>query len=291
VRLLEKEKSMSRHRLLRSVASLAALVTMAVGGLAFAADEQKMPPQPSFESVSRGAPGDNQGKLRIGDFAWHQGSARSPQAISYDALANVWRFEVRRGENEVPANQQSAETRVKDRSELWMLGNTPNSFRQGACVSYDLFLESVPVKQSGWTVLGQWHAVEDPGDVHLSPVLAAEYDNGTFKILTRSDFSPKQSLPNKLAIVAYQDSGYPLRQWVKWKYSAVFSTDKPTGSLQVWRDGQQVIDKQNIAMGYNDKILPRFQFGIYRGGAIDGNAVVYYRNFHISDGVCVRAGR
>jgi hypothetical protein len=290
VRLLEKGKSMDCHRLYLSIASFAALVTMNVGGQALGADEGGNSPQRSFEAVARGAPGDNQGKVQIGNFAWHQGSARTPQSITHDPVADIWRFEVRSGENEVPADQQSAETRVKDRSELWMLGNTPSSFRQGACVSYDLYLESVPFKQGGWTVLGQWHAVEDPGDVHLSPVLAAEYDNGTLKIVTRSDFSPKQSLPNKLVIIAYQDSRYPMRQWVRWKYSAVFSTDKPTGSLYVWRDGKQIIAKNDIAMGYNDKVLPRFQFGIYRGGSITGDAVVYYRNMHIEDGACSRAG-
>jgi hypothetical protein len=222
-------------------------------------------------------------------YDWYLASARQPYSIGYAAKGDIWRFELRAGDNEAQRAADIAGAKGKDRSELWMLGNDARSFASGVCMRFRMYVQDMPREAGKWTVLGQWHAVEDAGDAHLSPVFAQEFNSDGFRIVIRSDFAATQALPNKNPTVVYADRAYPLGQWVDWQYQILFSKDQPNGALTAWRDGAVVAQLSGVGLGYNDRIAPRYQFGIYRGYDYAGAAVVYYSGMRFSQGACAGA--
>ena len=259
------------------------------GGAALAQGVDPAPTDPAYQPVAQDAA--TAPNIPLAGYDWYKATARKPYSISYSPQGDIWRFEVRPGENEARSPADIAGAQSKDRSELWMLGNTEHSFRAGVCLAFRMNVEDMPQEAGRWTVLGQWHAVEDPGDAHLSPVFAQEFNSDGLRIVIRSDFAEKQELPNKNPTVVYADHAYPTHRWVNWQYQIVFSQDRPDGEITAWRDGVTVAHVSGVGLGYNDRIRPRYQFGIYRGYDYTGRAVVLYSGIHVREGGCAAPAR
>lgn len=242
----------------------------------------------TFRTIAIGKPETPVGQIQLSGYKWQQSSARLPISIQHAEIGDkgqVWRFEVNRGQNEVAPGPTAVHYAMRDRSELWMLGAAPGRFEKFVCLQYDLNIDQMPSAAGQWNVLGQWHAVEDPGDPHLSPVLAFEYDAGEARVVTRSDPNPVQTA-NPPAITRWSDDTYPLHQWVNWKFEVHFSRGSGDGALRVWQDSKEVVALNDIPIGYNDRLQPRFQFGIYRGNNVTGRAVAYYSNVSVKSSRC-----
>jgi hypothetical protein len=74
-------------------------------------------------------------------------------------------------------------------------------------------------------------------------------------------------------------------RWVKWVFHVKWASDN-TGLLEVWKDGNKIIDKHNYPTSYNDYAGPTSKMGIYRSSPYAGvpyNSVYYDRTFYLDE--------
>ena len=139
--------------------------------------------------------------------------------------------------------------------------------------AFGMLVEPGAVVTSKWQVLGQLHPTDDPGDMAPSPAWAQELNAGdVFRIVVRAS-AEKPLQHNPPAKVLYVDQNFQRGSINHFVYRLRYS--QTHGLLQVWRDGQQIVDYQG-PLGYVDRLGPFFKFGIYRQPAAEKIVVHYY---------------
>jgi hypothetical protein len=113
------------------------------------------------------------------------------------------------------------------------------------------------------TVISQWHATPDIGEVWRSPPLAVRYTGGRLTITGRYSAEPIQTENDGIMLDLYTHPGALQKgtwhDWVfhvRWHYGS-------GGFVRAWRDHTQVIDYEG-PIGYNDFLGVWFKWGIYR---------------------------
>jgi hypothetical protein len=146
------------------------------------------------------------------------------------------------------------------------------------------FPDSYTFDSSG-EVITQWHDQSDAGEsVDRSPSNAIISSDGRLKWMLRWDAD------------AIMDSGFtdgtiyidlgtiPKKKWIDWVVHIKYSHTN-TGILEVWMDGEKVIDRQNMPNAYNDVSYPYLKFGLYKWswGNSTTNRVMYFDEVRVGD--------
>ncbi|MBN1361484.1 MAG: polysaccharide lyase [Sedimentisphaerales bacterium] len=133
---------------------------------------------------------------------------------------------------------------------------------------FSIFLPDDYVPDGIWEIVAQWHGVPDfdIGDNWRNPVMALSTTNGRWGWVSRWDAKRNTFESGKREYGGthnYDLGPYRTGAWtdwvvhVKWLYG-------PDGILEVWRDGEKVID-QDGPNAFNDKDGPFFKMGLYKG--------------------------
>lgn len=206
-----------------------------------------------------------------------------PYAVQKADRLDLWRFETRYQSG----NSAGVGT---DRAELvapYTANRSHNTVPFGTTVEHsysfrwDGALDPDPAK---WTIIGQWHGVQDSGDAGLSPPLSCELTGaGNLRIVTRYDANAVQTELTDTHYTERYSQPLSAGAWHHLHFRIVFSF---TGAavLQVHLDGVKIIDLSGISMGYNDARGPRYQFGLYRAQDTAGTLVAYYANHEFAFG-------
>lgn len=145
----------------------------------------------------------------------------------------------------------------------------------------DLRVEPGPQVTSRWTVLGQLHPSEDPGDIGPSPAWAQELNAGdVFRIVIRAKFE-KPLRRSPAPQVLFVDPEFKRGQTYHFVYRLRYSASQ--GGLDAWRDGTQIVHYRG-PVGYSNQSGPYFKFGIYREPAAETLAV-HYMNLRFGNAV------
>ncbi len=119
-----------------------------------------------------------------------------------------------------------------------------------------------------WEIAAQWHGVPDfdIGDNWRNPVMALSTTNGHWDWVSRWDAKRNtfESGKREYGGTKNYDLGpYQTGVWTDWVVHVKWSY-RPDGVLQVWKNGEKVID-QDGPNTFNDKDGPFFKMGLYKG--------------------------
>lgn len=180
-------------------------------------------------------------------------------AVDADPAPVYARFEIREGErwaNDITNFPNDA----RQRSELRDTGNLPFNQDIWMAGSVRTTTNSWKPNSGAYNILTQFHQ-EGNG----SPPLAMSVNQGTLTIYTRGSTDP--NFTGTANPTTHFSMAWPNAVWVNWVWRMRFSASSQNGELQVWKDGEEVINLSGILMGYNDAAEPPYQkYGIYREG-------------------------
>ena len=113
------------------------------------------------------------------------------------------------------------------------------------------------------TVISQWHATPDAGEVWRSPPLAVRYTGGRITVTGRYSIEPIQNENDGVMLDLYTHSDtFAKGVWHDWVFHVRWLYEDE-GFVEAWLDDTQVVDYQG-PIGYNDKVGVWFKWGIYR---------------------------
>lgn len=184
------------------------------------------------------------------------------------------RFEVR------PGDSLPGDGKVKERSEI----ATSLRMKPGRPyeIAFSLMVEPGPLNTARWMTLTQIQSTPDPGEPGHSPPFAIEMVGERMRIITRDD-------PNRVAsretttYRAHYTDGRPIERgrWYRMLIRVKFGPGGD-GFLQVFRDGQQLVDYRG-PLGFDDIVGPYWKEGVYREAAREPFAA-NFRNLSITPG-------
>ncbi|MDG0816278.1 polysaccharide lyase [Bdellovibrio svalbardensis] len=138
--------------------------------------------------------------------------------------------------------------------------------------------EEFPVTESNSCVFAQWHDQQDPGDGDRNPPIAIRLrGTGELAITGRYNAEKIQKGVPGPELTFYQDRAFKKGEWndfvvrVFWSYEA-------TGLVQIWRNGQQIVDYRG-PIGYNDDKGPYLKIGVYCRETPTSPLVAYHDNY------------
>lgn len=191
---------------------------------------------------------------------------------SYTKTGGVERFEVR------PGDHWSGEAH-KERSEIAVRQYMPDG--KDIWQSFSLMIEPSPPSTAEWRIFGQWHAMRDPWDAYVSPSVAFVLKGETFVVWTSSDPDLRQTLAHyPPTIDRCSIENFPRGIWHHFVIRLRFGYTG-RGLLQVWRNGESIVDLQDIPIGYNDLIGQFFKYGVYRPSGDPDGLAARYANFEM----------
>jgi len=183
------------------------------------------------------------------------------KSYSYSANGDTMRFEVRQGDH-IYGNSNTERSEIKT-DETFQFGQTYT-------FSWKLMVEPGAKNTADWLVLTQFHATEDPGEGGTNALLSIEMNGERMQITGRY---AKEAITTKNTFMKlYTDSSDLVRgRWYDMKMTVKFDPFGG-GSLDVWRDGVQLVD-YNGPLAYNDKVGPYLKQGVYRETSPEAFAV------------------
>ncbi|MFO7278088.1 MAG: polysaccharide lyase [Pseudomonadota bacterium] len=132
---------------------------------------------------------------------------------------------------------------------------------------FSIYLPKSYVADNIWEIVAQWHSSPDNEEEFNNapnPPLSLHTGNGVWTISTIWDAKPitdkKLGYDGKRS---YKLGSYATGKWTDWVFRVKWS-HKSDGLLQVWKDGQLVIDHKG-PVGFNDRNGPYLKLGIYKG--------------------------
>lgn len=226
-------------------------------------------------------------KLRFSGREWGVHATPNSHALLAASFqgAPYHRFEVR-GQDTAFLDRGKA---PRNRAELYSLSRDPNG--KETWFSYSFRIRNGPPTTATFCILGQFHSTPDIGDAPgLSPVFAINLvREGTLRFVSRTSATPLQTF-NPKPTVLRDVQGIARERWYRLVGRIVFDY-AGRGSVEVWMNGNKIIDRKNIPIGYNDKKGPYWKFGIYRAAAAEP-LVVDYANMEIgSKSLMPRVGK
>jgi hypothetical protein len=114
-------------------------------------------------------------------------------------------------------------------------------------------------------VVFQMQATPDPGEDYRSPVFALEIDEAEWRIIVRYDVRRESPPGNEFTdneTIARPALGAAVGAWTDWVIHVRWAYDD-TGYLQVWRNGEQVLERQGPNCA-NDEHGPHVAIGLYK---------------------------
>lgn len=128
------------------------------------------------------------------------------------------------------------------------------------------------------TVISQWHATPDVGEIWRSPPLAIRYVGGELTVDGRYSAKPIQTENDGVIVTLYTHPGELEKGvWHDWIFHVRWDYLEG-GFVEAWLDGVQVIDYRG-PVGYNDRVGLWFKWGIYRNDH-PVTQVLYHDEYH-----------
>jgi hypothetical protein len=133
---------------------------------------------------------------------------------------------------------------------------------------FSIFLPDDYIPDRIWEIVAQWHAVPDfkQGEQWRNPVLALSTTGGRWGWVTRWDAKRNTFESGKRQYGGQREfdlGPYQRNVWTDWVVHVRWSY-KSDGFLQVWKNGEKVID-QTGPNAFNDAKGPFFKMGLYKG--------------------------
>ena len=237
--------------------------------------------------------------LTIGGERFGIHSTKAPYAVGqHKVYPEILRFEVRPGDNgghEGGADKVELQQASRKRSSA--AGRVRHSWAI-MIPSGQNFPSDPRVKGEEWLILGQWHATEDTPELgraqddSLSPPIAYDFSGGVFRLITRTDANVLQRASRyPVKNIRYTYQNFPRDKWVYFSESIKFGWNGDA-AMTLRMDGR-VVSKIRFgqSIGYNDLVMPHFNFGIYRNKGYTEPFVALYANQRFSPKPGIRAGR
>lgn len=211
--------------------------------------------------------------IEIGGSPYSAHNGERPWSLDL-AEPDTFRFEVRSGD------QWYQDPGYKERSEI--RGETVYDDGQTLHVQYDMMIEPGAKNTADWLVLGQFHADDDKS----SPPFAVELVGDRLAIVGRYRMPGDDDYTKLDLFVDGRDIERGVYHWVE--ITAKFD-NAGGGSLEVWCDGEQIVDYDG-PLGYGNGVY--WKQGIYREESSETLAVdVRYLSVASDGGVTVVGSR
>lgn len=225
-----------------------------------------------------------------------------------DAARKCYRFECRKSTPPIDGSQRSELKLYRDVFKMQL--------RKDYYFGFKVLLDKSWVTGGDrWCVLFQIHEIPDhitstgqQDEPWRSPPLALMAINNKFKWIYRSDPQPistdagsekwdSMTLGGPKDAYGWQgqvDKDEPnwfscplvIGKWVEWKVHMKWDWTSG-GILQIWKDGELVVDRVNQPIGYNDEVGGTVKWGIYRSApdafAPYQDRVVYHNDITVSE--------
>ncbi|MFW5866980.1 MAG: polysaccharide lyase [Armatimonadota bacterium] len=206
---------------------------------------------------------------------WHQAQMQgeySGQVADEPARAgdHSMRFEWRR--------ENSGESNTSKKAHLWApMAPEPRVERWWGFSMY------IPADggqaDSKGEILVQWHGVPDfdLGEGYRNPIMTVGQREGN--LVTSFKYDDREVTPDGFRDWDYtttQLGPTPYDRWIDFVFHVRWA---PTGGgfVEVWMDGEKVVDEHDVKVGFNDEFGPYTGFGIYKWpGASDHERRVIY---------------
>lgn len=201
-------------------------------------------------------------------FYWHQ---NRPDVVSADA------HPVRAGQYSMRSYLHRYESAYSYRTEV-IVGSAPDiaegtrkpfyfSMGEEYWIGFSIYApeDLAPDTRRLTDVVFQMQASPDDGEIYRSPVFALEMDGDDWRIWRRWDersLSPRENTFTGSDIVYQQPVGSAYGRWTDWVIHVRWSAGED-GLLQVWRDGQIVVDATGPNCS-NDERGPHIALGVYK---------------------------
>lgn len=203
--------------------------------------------------------GDHKG-FETGDFTgWTRelAGAHSGQVVTGPVRCGDYaaRFEIRAGDVQPPV--------LGYRAELHELLHHVAPIGSESWYGFSTYLPPDWPDLDNRTVISQFHATPDPGEVWRSPPLAVRYTAGRLTVTGRTSPERIQDANDGRELALYDHEG-PLEKgvWHDWVFHVRWSYESD-GFVEAWLDGAPVVDYRG-PIGYNDLAGVWFKWGIYR---------------------------
>jgi hypothetical protein len=133
---------------------------------------------------------------------------------------------------------------------------------------FSIFLPDDYIPDKIWEIVAQWNCIPDydVGEKWRNPVMALSTTAGRWSWVTRWDAKRNTFASGKREYGGEREYDLGLYQrnlWTDWVVHVKWSYG-PDGILQVWKNGEKVID-QTGPNAFNDAHGPIFKMGIYKG--------------------------
>jgi hypothetical protein len=189
----------------------------------------------------------------------------------------LFRFELRSGD--VWVNDTKRGDTAIERTEVEGPSDSRNPAEYGKDVwtAYEFKIEPGPPSTAKFLVLGDWHALPDPGD---GPHEYSSWELELFpgdKLTFITHTSPNKPMLDTLHDHHLWTMSEPVARdtWHSVVSRTVFDADpNGHGAIELWFDGQKVVDYTG-PVDYRNTHPPYFKFGIYRADAPETIAVQY----------------
>ena len=147
-------------------------------------------------------------------------------------------------------------------------------------------------------IVSQWHGVPDPGFSDTVPPLCIEVQSNHLYLYYAASSKPIVKLLQSPTSNKRVDLGLAsFDRWVDYVVHIKWSPDGNSGQLQVWQDGVQIMNEQNINIGYPQINKPYWKCGLYcwMGKDTYEEKVIYYDEVRIGGAIAgydaVKPGR
>ncbi|MBN1509154.1 MAG: heparin lyase I family protein [Sedimentisphaerales bacterium] len=157
---------------------------------------------------------------------------------------------------------------------------------------FSVFLPDDYVPDKIWEIVAQWHGVPDlkEGEQWRNPVMALSTTAGRWGWVVRWDAKRNTFAGGKREYGGqreYDLGPYQKNLWTDWVVHVKWSFE-PDGILQVWKNGEKVIDYTG-PNAFNDARGPFFKMGLYKGWSRPetpsdavSNRVLYHDEFRMA---------
>jgi hypothetical protein len=140
-------------------------------------------------------------------------------------------------------------------------GETPERW-----YGYSSYMPSTSMANDNKTaIVSQWHGVPDDNTSHTVPPLAISIEPGNrVQVMYFASSKPIVKVMQHPTTKTTLDVGPAVfDRWVDYVVHIKWDATGKTGLLEIWQDGQQIVNKQNISIGYPEMRQPYWKMGLY----------------------------
>jgi hypothetical protein len=165
------------------------------------------------------------------------------------------------------------------------LSQAQSTTRPEGWYGFSFYFPDTYVSDSSGEVITQWHDQSDVGEaVDRSPTNAIITADDRMKWMVRWDADAIMDSGTSDGLIYIDLGKIPKNKWIDWVVHIKYSHTN-SGILEVWMDGEKVINRQNMPSSYNDVAYPYLKFGLYKWnwGAATSTRVMYFDEVRVGN--------